>query len=282
MGELGKLLKETRESKNITLEQIDKDLKIKPRYIEAIEAENFEIFPSMPMARGFIKNYAAYLDLNPAEVLELYGKKGSGSAKKWISRDKGITFQDLSIVRPRSAFNVDTLITLLIITALLGSAAFFVYTQYLEPNQTQILGLNVPLPAPVQQPVKSSAAAVVLPTPTPPPTDTPTPSPTPSPQYYTGVAVELMVHKRSWVQILVDDVKSFEGVLKPGDRPNWSGDKRVAIRAGNGGGIEVYVNGQNMGFMGEEGQVVDQVWEKVEEVPSAESTQTPTPMTNDE
>jgi len=86
-----------------------------------------------------------------------------------------------------------------------------------------------------------------------------------------------MVHERSWVQILVDDVKSFEGVLKSGDRPNWSGDKRVAIRAGNGGGIEVYVNGQNMGFMGEEGQVVDQVWEKVEEVPGAASTETPTP-----
>jgi len=95
------------------------------------------------------------------------------------------------MVRPPSAFNVDTLITLLIITALLGSAAFFVYTQYLEPNQAQILGLNAPQPAPIRQPVKSNAAAVVLPTPTPPPTDTPTPSPTPSPRYYTGVAVPL-------------------------------------------------------------------------------------------
>ncbi|HHJ06105.1 MAG TPA: helix-turn-helix domain-containing protein, partial [Anaerolineae bacterium] len=167
LDEPGKLLKETRESKNITLEQIDKDLKIKPRYIEAIEAGNFEIFPSMPMARGFIKNYASYLGLNPAEVLELRDKNSSDNAKRWGSRDKGITFQNLSIVRPRSAFNIDTLITLLIITALLGSAAFFVYTQYLEPNQAQILGLNAPPVAPIQQPVKSSAAAVVLPTPTP-------------------------------------------------------------------------------------------------------------------
>ena len=117
---------------------------------------------------------------------------------------------------------------------------------------------------------------------TPPPgasTPPPTPSPTPSPQYYAGVAVELKLHERSWVQILVDDVKTFEGILEAGDRPNWVGENKVAIRAGNGGGIEVFINGQNMGFMGEQGQVIDKVWEKVNEIPNAAPTATATPST---
>jgi hypothetical protein len=55
----------------------------------------------------------------------------------------------------------------------------------------------------------------------------------------------------------------------------------VAVRAGNAGGVEVLVNGESVGLMGEPGQVVDQVWEKVEEAavtPSQENTaETPTP-----
>lgn len=277
MGELGKRFSEAREEKNITLKQVEADTKIKPRFIEAIEAENFESFPSAPMARGFIRNYADYLELDTEEILALLD--GENGSKKGLKLPQGIPFMNLSIVRrQRTLFSADSFITLLIIIALLGSALFYVYIQYIEPAQNRLLAL----PSVVEYQVGETMATPVLqPTPTPPPTETPTPSPTPSPQYYTGVAVELVVHERSWVQILVDDAKRFEGTLEVGDKPNWAGDKRIAIRAGNGGGIEVFVNGQNMGFMGEEGQVIDQVWEKVDEIPSVESTPTPTPEVNE-
>lgn len=275
MGELGKRLQEARQAKEITFEQISAETKIKARFIEAIETEDFAAFPSVPMLRGFIRNYALYLELDPADVLAHYQQNGLGEAKKWGRVKKKPPFVDLAVVRPRSRFNADMFITLLIITALLGSAAFFAYTQFLEPAQLQLLSLPATAEA---QPSTGNRAAVVLPTPTPLPTDTPTPSPTPSPQYYTGVAVELKVHERSWVQILVDDVKTFEGILEAGDRPNWVGENKVAIRAGNGGGVEVFINGQNMGFMGEQGQVIDQVWEKVNEIPDAAPTATVTPL----
>ncbi len=273
MGDFGNLFKETREAKNITFEQIDADLKIKQRYIEAIEAENFDVFPSLPMARGFLKNYANYLGLDLAEVETLFANSETGNAFKKKQKQYNAPFIELPVGYRRSMFNIDTFITLLIVTALLGSAGFFIYTQYLEPAQAQLTYT----PEPVEYTIERPNPVVILPTPTPAPTDTPTPTPTPSPQYYTGVAVELAVHKRSWVQILVDDKKTFEGFLEAGDRPNWVGQKRIAIRAGNGGGIEVFVNGKNMGFMGAEGQVIDQVWEKVDEVPDAPATSTPTP-----
>jgi hypothetical protein len=75
----------------------------------------------------------------------------------------------------------------------------------------------------------------------------------------------LVLHQPSWIQILVDDVKAFEGILQPGDSRNWTGQRRVAIRAGNAGGVEVIVNGTNRGLMGTEGQVIDQIWEKVDD-----------------
>lgn len=275
MGELGNRLTEARRQKNISLEQVDADIKIKPRFIEALEAEEFDFFSSGPVVRGFLRNYAAYLGLDTTEILNLYNNAITDINRKGFKTPDGIPFRDISMDRRRRMMNIDTFVTLLIIAALLGGALYFIYTHYIEPTQ-KTLPANTTV-VEYKVPTKDVPATPVLqPTPTPLPTTTPTATPTPTPQYYTGVAVELLVRERSWVQILVDDVKVFEGNLEAGDKPNWAGNKRVAIRAGNGGGIEVFVNGQSKGLMGEAGQVIDQVWEKVDETPGAEAV-TPTP-----
>jgi hypothetical protein len=164
------------------------------------------------------------------------------------------------------------LIGLLLITALVGIILNLIYRQYLLPLEQETLN---PSTSP------SSEAALALPTPTSNPTETPTPTVTPTPLYYTGVTVELVINGESWVQVLVDEIKAYEGILQVGERRHWTGDRQVAVRAGNAGGVEVVVNGESMGLMGEPNQVVDQVWEKLEEVPSAPApagaTGTPTP-----
>jgi len=275
LGNLGRIFKEAREAKHLSYQQVEQELRIKSRYIEAMEAENFAVFPSAPMARGFIRNYAAYLELDPSKMLYLYDGNGAGPEGVNVRQPEGISFMTMPMTKPRSRINADLVITALLIAALLGSVAFFAYTQYLEPAQARIIDENGPSPG--QQISNGNSAVLVLPTPTPLPTETPTPTPTATPQYYTGVTVELVMIERSWIQILIDDVKVFDGFLEAGERPRWDGDKRVAIRAGNGGGVEVYVNGNSMGFMGESGQVVDQVWEKVEDPASLEPTATVTP-----
>jgi hypothetical protein len=83
------------------------------------------------------------------------------------------------------------------------------------------------------------------------------------------------------VQIQADDAKAFEGILQPGDTRSWTGLRRVAIRAGNAGGVEVIVNGTNRGLMGAENQVVDQIWEKVDD-PLLLTPQASQPLTQTE
>ena len=283
MGQLADLFKEAREQKNISLEQVSEDTKIKIQFLEAIEAEDFEQFPSVPMARGFVKNYCRYLDLAFSDVETLLNNIDLGRNFKAVRKQQKLAEISLAnSTKPRSFFNIDAFISLLIIVALLGSAGFFVYTQYLEPAETQAAYTPEPVEfsqAEAPSPIKINTP-VILPTPTPSPTNTPAPTPTPSPQYYTGVTIELLMHERSWIQVLVDDKKVFEGNLEAGEKPNWVGEKRVAIRAGNGGGVEVFVNGNSMGLMGAAGEVIDQVWEKQDappiETPSPEATETPT------
>jgi cytoskeletal protein RodZ len=72
MESLGEKLKSARNEKGLTIDQISRDTNISIRYLEALESENFSIFPGEPYVIGFIKNYGAYLDQDIQKLLSLY------------------------------------------------------------------------------------------------------------------------------------------------------------------------------------------------------------------
>jgi hypothetical protein len=81
---------------------------------------------------------------------------------------------------------------------------------------------------------------------------------------YDGVFVELYFVEKSWVQVSEDDVRKFQGEPEVGTRQSYYGNYRVALRIGNAGGVQVTVNGQNLGALGAEGEVIDRVFETAE------------------
>jgi cytoskeletal protein RodZ len=274
LGQLGDLLRQSREQLGLSLDEVEVSTRIKRAYLEALEAENFDALPNRVAARGFLRNYASALKLDATYVLELYEEDHPRVAVgRPVFVEDRVQLKSIPMTPP-SRFSPDLLIGFLLITAVLGTILYFVYEQYLLPlEMTSATSFS---PA-------TSEVAILLPTPTPLPTDTPTPTITPTPLFYTGVTVELVITSESWVQVLVDEAKAFEGVLQAGERRHWTGDRQVAVRAGNAGGVEVFVNGESMGLMGEPGQVVDQVWEKLEGTPVSPNqddvadTPTPTP-----
>jgi cytoskeletal protein RodZ len=56
LTELGKLLKEKREEKGMSLEELQTATKIQKRYLAAIEEGNYDVLPGTFYARAFIKN----------------------------------------------------------------------------------------------------------------------------------------------------------------------------------------------------------------------------------
>jgi cytoskeletal protein RodZ len=69
---LGEWLRQRREELGISLEQAEEDTRIRARYLEALEAENFENLPGPVVGRGFLRNYAAYLELDAQEASNRY------------------------------------------------------------------------------------------------------------------------------------------------------------------------------------------------------------------
>lgn len=72
MESIGTKLAQARAEKGVSIEQAARDTHIAKRFVEAMEAEDFDQFPGEAYLLGFLRNYAGYLDLGSDEIVALY------------------------------------------------------------------------------------------------------------------------------------------------------------------------------------------------------------------
>lgn len=68
--ELGHLLQTEREKQGLSITEVHERIKIGPSSIEAIEAGDQDSLPHRVYYKGFVRNYAVFLGLDPAECLK--------------------------------------------------------------------------------------------------------------------------------------------------------------------------------------------------------------------
>ncbi|MYL19258.1 helix-turn-helix domain-containing protein [Halobacillus litoralis] len=68
--EIGARLKEAREAKGLSLEDLQETTKIQKRYLQAIEKNDFQVLPGKFYTRAFIREYASAVGLDPEQVME--------------------------------------------------------------------------------------------------------------------------------------------------------------------------------------------------------------------
>lgn len=66
---IGQHLKQAREERYITLEKAADETRIRIVFIKALESDDYSVMPSAAQGRGFLRNYADYLNLNIDEVI---------------------------------------------------------------------------------------------------------------------------------------------------------------------------------------------------------------------
>jgi cytoskeleton protein RodZ len=66
----GRILAEARERQGISVVDMAARLRLHPKQIAAIEADDLDRLPGGPFVRGFVRNYAKELRLDPAPLLE--------------------------------------------------------------------------------------------------------------------------------------------------------------------------------------------------------------------
>lgn len=66
---MGDTLRRSREAQGLSIPEVAGALKLHPRQIEALEAGNFAQLPGLAFTRGFLRNYARLLKIDPAPLL---------------------------------------------------------------------------------------------------------------------------------------------------------------------------------------------------------------------
>ena len=294
---LGEWLRQRREELGISLEDAQEATRIRIRYLEALESEDFEALPNAVVARGFLRNYADYLEMDAQEAVERFNRIAGSPGPQPVSVDESSPFETDSfrplalheIERPRSRWWLFAVLLVILVTAL----AWLVWMGYptidgwlanavarsestptrhntSEPPATATrTATTVPTGEPVPLTTVPPIATSGQPTPTLEitltPTFSPSPSPSPTEPVYTGIFLELVFTDTSWIQVTVDGVRQFQGELEVGTYRSWYGEQRIELRVGNAGAVEVTVNGQAIGPIGEPGEVVDRIFEIVDD-----------------
>ena len=66
---VGTKLRHARELRHLTLQQVSDTTKVRPYYLQALESDDHSAIPSTAQARGFLRIYADFLELNLSEIM---------------------------------------------------------------------------------------------------------------------------------------------------------------------------------------------------------------------
>ena len=193
LADIGQRLSEARENQHISLEQAERETRIRMKYLMAMEAGDFEALPNPVVARGFLRSYARYLGLDPEPLVDALQQALPESAPfTRLPRREGPHVLDMDLGRPASS-GVTPILSALLVILLVGVAGYWLWLQgyitapFLSPRLTQEVSTPVPPPSPTPSPSVITALPSDTPAPTsqpavvPPATNTPTSTPQAAP-----------------------------------------------------------------------------------------------------
>lgn len=163
----GATLAAAREAKGLTRNEVAERLKLSPRQIEALEAEDWAALPDPVFVRGFVRNYARLLDLD-AETLISRSTGGATVTQTITAPSAGVRLGGSPVAR--------WLLLPLLLAALFVGGVAALYT-WLRQGEDAMLPLNqgpqateppsAPAPEPTPEPTPTAAPPVAAPAPAP-------------------------------------------------------------------------------------------------------------------
>lgn len=260
-SELGAYLQRHRDERGFSLEELEVRTRIRLKYLEAMEAGDWEALPPGVYTRGLLRNYARALGVSPASVLRMYIKERPSEARL---PEPQLISQPL-ILQPR--FNIEMIMAFALLAVAIGLFSWMVFTQLLPVvQQAGVDGIDTGAPV-AKSPAALANAPTAAPTRTPMPrrggrvqplaTATAAATATPLP----GLEIEARaVQNDVWLRVQADGQEIFMGFLRGGESKRWSAKQTVRLRTGNAGDTEITLNGQKIEPLGDRGDVEERQW----------------------
>ena len=285
--EIGAQMRRQRELLGLTLEDIERNTHLRMRYLKALESGRLDDLPSPVQGRGMLSNYAAFLGLDTDAVLLRFaeGLQTRLADRQAATRPSEKSRPGISVsrqqARRRQMLAPDFIFGFVAVTFLVGFivwAALRVSSVSSEqeptltaPSVAEVLAQDSPTPSAttelglepagdglaeesVSEATSTLAAAIVE------PVETLAPTPT-FPVAESGVIqLYLVARQRAWVRVIVDGSVELEDRVAPGSPYLFTGNERIELLTGNGAALQVFLNRQDLGPLGINGEVVQRVF----------------------
>lgn len=266
---LGDLLRETREQKNLSLDDVEKGTNIRKLYIKSIEEGNYEKLPGEVFLKGFIKTYGKFLGLdsqklieqykqekntpNPAEEINIETKKeevAPSPTEENKQQEKNSSTKILNIQQKKEnnipkidSFSANQeylqshknnskrniLLVVAILIVIIGAVVVFISSQGSSDTKTTTATETVTV---TENQAKEPEPIV------------------------SGAEVKAVFNEDCWTEVKVDGKVVLSETVKKGNTLTWKGEKQVDVTVGNAGAVDVTFNNQPAGKLGDIGAVV--------------------------
>lgn len=244
LQKFAQFLKQSREEREIPIEQISKRTKIDIKYLKALEEGDFSVMPEVYI-RAFLKSIAETIGINPDQILTKYeiAKKGDSEidedsiekseAQLKITKEKKLEFVSANLFDERklSANKSVYIKYLFIIIPILLIVLITAYLLFFSGGETVI--------------VKETSFDEVL--------------STESERYkltnedstlafYSEDSLNLVLTAKDtvWIRALIDDVEQTEFFLRPAEKKRLIANTNYKLLIGNIPGIEFSLNNKDI------------------------------------
>lgn len=231
MPTIGEQLRAAREARGLEIEDAHRHTKIHTKILRAMEEDRATEVLDPTYAKGFLRKYATFLNLDPGSLVDEYVKAESSPSMVSLTQ---------TTLRPSSPPPPSRSLPPWLLPAVIGLMAVIgvVFLGIL----TRDLSKTVATATSAQTPTSSPAAVKPAPAPAPPPKPL-----VPKSQ---PLKLSIKASQDCWMQVKADDKVLFQNVLGKGHQELWTANEAIELWVGNAAALTLTLNGRALEPLG--------------------------------
>lgn len=245
---LGAILRDTRLALGRSLEDAERQTRILVRHLAALEAGEFGQLPPGIYARGFMHNYAAYLRLNPQEMVRLF-VEARGEVETY--------YRPLPVARPMSTAGpiAPNFVVIVFVVGMLAAITAWGYALLVQPPKTGTISVEATQLAPTPTviigrtitPSQVATGGIAI-------GSASAPTATATPVVPASVTVILKATASAYMNSITVDGQAFKTnyTMKPGETLELPPGKVIVIKSAAPGSVKYSVDGVDKGKLPDE------------------------------
>jgi len=259
MSSVGAYLRQLRETRGVSLEEIARVTRVGSSYLHALEGDDFAALPESVFTRGFVRAYCQALGETPDEALALYDGRSEAPVPAPApppARPRLPSAASHAAAEPVPRNRGPVLVSFILLVVL-GVALFAVTLALQSGRETsdERRGARATIPPPPRAPERRAPDA---------PASAATPSPgsslgtagTPSAVQPSGYRLVARAVEPTWIRVRTEEGQTTEETIPAGQTREWFSTRPFILTVGNAGGLKLELNGRAVPPLGPSGVVI--------------------------